>query len=246
MGITPPETAESVQNLLLVPQFWLVIAQTVWMKWNHRRQADASYTDHLVKFYTRGETTHVESYGDAWRPVRPVVVELADLQPGDTVLDMATGGGYQAAEFARCGHHTMGMDFVHDRAQLAREQHGEHRLTWARGDISRLPFKDNAFDVVTISLALHDLPLETQMRGLRELSRVARRRVVIAEPRPPERGQFMRWLYANVGELLDESLHFHEFAMRDFDAHLAESGLRVLETRRCANNWIQVFACEPA
>jgi demethylmenaquinone methyltransferase/2-methoxy-6-polyprenyl-1,4-benzoquinol methylase len=197
-----------------------------------------------MEFYTRSKTRHVEIYGDAYGEVRPLIVSLAELQPGERVLDLATGGGYQAAAFAARGYRTIGMDYVHDRARLAQEQHGTQNLCWGSGDISRLPFGHQSIDVVTITFALHDLPLDVQMAALRELARVARRRVVIAEPRAPQ-NRFWRFVYVNLGETVDESLHFKEFVLRDFDAQLAEAGLTVLHWQRAFHNLVAVYVCEP-
>ena len=41
-----------------------------------------------------------EPIDDKWHRIRPLVVRMADPGPGDTVLDVATGAGYQAAAFA--------------------------------------------------------------------------------------------------------------------------------------------------
>ncbi len=228
----------------LHPRFWLLVGNTIRMKWIHRHRRGRIYTQHLTEFYTRSKTRHVEVYGDAYRDVRPLVIRLADPQPGETILDVATGGGYQAAAFAAAGHFTIGMDYVHDRARLALEQHGAANLSWGSADISRLPFKSKSVDIVTITFALHDLPLDVQMRGLAEFRRVARRRVIIAEPRAPQH-PVGRFVYSHIGELLDESLHFRDYVLRDFDAHLAQAGLKVLHWERTFHGLLAVYVCEP-
>jgi len=229
----------------LYPRFWLLVGSTIRMKWTHRHRKGRDYTDHLVDFYTRSKTKHVEVYGDAYRAVRPLVVKLADPAPGDVVVDVATGGGYQAAAFAAAGHRTLGMDYVQDRARLALEQHGTQNLSWGSADISRLPFKTKSVDILTITFALHDLPLDIQMRGLAEFRRVARKRVIIAEPRAPD-NPVGRFLFGHIGELMDESLHFHDYLRRDFDAHLIESGLKVTHWERTLLAGLAaVYVCEP-
>jgi ubiquinone/menaquinone biosynthesis C-methylase UbiE len=229
----------------LVPQFWWLVLNTVRLKWKHRRMTTESYLDYLDEFYT-GSTTrsHVAVYGDAYKEVRPIVANLADLTPGDTVLDVASGRGYQAAEFARRGHHVTSVELVHDRAKTARDQHPDCGLAAVAGDAAFLPFMDDAFDVVVISLGLHCMPFETWQSVLGEFRRVARKRVVILEPRP-QRGWFMRYLYAAVGQILDESMYFWEFALSDFDAHLASAGLEVVRRRRCFHNLFVAYVCDP-
>lgn len=226
-----------------VPRFWVLVARTIWLKWTYRRN-DQPYTNHLNEFYTRSRTPNVETYGDAYAGIRALVVEMADSVAGDRILDVATGGGYQAAAFARTGYQVVGADYVHDRALLAQEQHGRGNAQWGVADMTRLPFGDNAFDIVTISLALHDLPAEIHQQGLTELRRVARKRVVIVEPRAP--GAWLaRHFYAMVGELVDESLHFREFVLRDFDSALKEAGLEVVSRRRCYHGVLAIYVCQP-
>ncbi len=239
-----PQNEKHSPNPLLHPRFWLLVGTTIRMKLTHRIRGKGNYTDHLVKFYTRSKTKHVEVYGDAYADIRPRVIQLADPQPGDFVLDVATGGGYQAAAFAAAGYNVVGMDYVQDRARLALEQHGGANTTWGATDMSRLPFKANSIDIITITFALHDLPLDIQMKGLAEMRRVARKRVVIAEPRKPE-NRFRAFLYGHLGELLDESLHFSEFLRRDFDGALAESGLNVVHRERIRGDLAMIYVCEP-
>jgi SAM-dependent methyltransferase len=230
---------------LLVPQFWWLVLNTVRLKWQHRHVNPERYTDYLDRFYT-GTTTraHVAVYGDAYKDVRPLVADMAALTPGDTVLDVASGRGYQAAEFARRGHSVTSVELVHDRARTARDGHPGCHLTAVTGDAGYLPFKDGAFDVVVISLGLHCMPSETWLRVLREFSRVARKRVVILEPRAP-RGWLLRHLYAAAGQILDESLYFWDFVLSDFDAHLARAGMELLELQRCFHQLLAVYVCKP-
>ena len=243
MAAPATEIEEKHPIPFLIPRFWLLVAKTAHMKYRHRR-SDKDYTEHLREFYTRSKTRNVESYGDVYKQVRPLVVSLADPAPGEVVLDMATGGGYQAAAFAERGHTTIGMDYVHDRARLALEQHGTSNVSWGSGDISRLPFGDKSIDVATITFALHDLPPDLRQAGLHELCRVARRRVVIAEPCAPDRGLW-RWFYINLLDFMDESLYLRDYITRDFVRHLSAAGLKVVHQQRAFHNLTAVYVCEP-
>lgn len=238
-----PSEAATARIPFLVPRFWLLVLNTIIMKWRHNRRPDARYTDHLQRFYTRSKTAHVETYGDAYAEIRPALVGLSGVEPGDRVLDVATGGGYQAAAFAKAGCHVTGIDVVVDRARLACENHAQPGLSFGTGDASRLPFADDTFNTVSISLALHDMPLDVQMRALREMRRVARQRVIIVEPRGPHH-MLGRWFYIHIGALIDESLHFAEYIRRDFEAHLSEAGLRIASTRRVFHGLLTIYVCE--
>jgi demethylmenaquinone methyltransferase/2-methoxy-6-polyprenyl-1,4-benzoquinol methylase len=163
--------------------------------------------------------------------MRQFVFDKAKPELGDIVLDVATGSGYQAAAFAREGFKVIGVDYVFDRVVQAQSLHPEPAL-WGVGDIQRLPFKDKSFDIVTISLALHDMPPELRLDGMRELRRVARRRVVILEPRAP-RFPILRQFYAAISELIDESLYIWDFSLHDFESLLKQAGFKILSADRC-------------
>ena len=228
---------------LLMPRFWWLVARTSLGKRAHWQSGNDDYRLFLRSFYTRQQTADVEFYGDAYRELRPLVAELADVQAGDSVLDIATGGGHQAAAFAGSGRTVVGIDYVHDRVRLAAENHAGVEVSWSSADATALPFADGAFDIVTVSLALHDMPVEVQRGALSEMRRVARKRVVVLEPRPP-RQWVWKQIYTAIGETIDESTHFRDFAMCDFEANLAAAGLDIQHRRRCYHGALVVYVCQ--
>ena len=192
----PPRT-------MFVPRFWRLLWETLRLKSEYNRETE-TYADFLNRFYTRENNEHVQTFGDKWAETRGPMVEFADMQPGETVLDVATGVGFQAKAFAEAGYTTVGVDLIPDRVKHAEEVHGTDNPTWQVGDATDLPFEDDSFDVVTISLALHDMPEDVELQALSEMRRVARRRVVILEPQT-WRGPIRRLVYIWLGDTFDES-----------------------------------------
>jgi demethylmenaquinone methyltransferase/2-methoxy-6-polyprenyl-1,4-benzoquinol methylase len=103
--------------------------------------------------------------------------------PGDRVLDLAAGTGTSALTFAAAGAEVVACDF-----SLGMLQAGQGRLTkpagsvaFAAGDALRLPFKDGAFDAVTISFGLRNV--HGTRDALAEMRRVTRPggRLVVCE-----------------------------------------------------------------
>jgi demethylmenaquinone methyltransferase/2-methoxy-6-polyprenyl-1,4-benzoquinol methylase len=133
---------------------------------------------------------------------RRAVVRIAGVGPGERVLDLAAGTGTSSLTFAATGADCVACDFSLGmlqvgRARLAgpretggqppREQEGSGgdrppgRLSFVAGDALRLPFRDGAFDAVTISFGLRNVA--DPGAALAEMRRVTRPggRLVVCE-----------------------------------------------------------------
>jgi demethylmenaquinone methyltransferase/2-methoxy-6-polyprenyl-1,4-benzoquinol methylase len=117
-----------------------------------------------------------------WRGV--VARELA-LRAGDRVLDLAAGTGASSMPFHEAGAHVVGCDFSQGMLAVGRRQHPQLQLV--AGDALALPFRDGAFDAVTISFGLRNVA--DIDAALRELARVTRPRgrLVVLETSAPLR-----------------------------------------------------------
>ena len=239
------DVAWSILGLVpfLTLRFWRLLAQTIWIKWQSRGQVHRTYTDHLVQFYARSQNPWWEPIDDKWQQIRPLMVRMANPGPGDTVLDVATGVGYQAEAFAAGGCRAVGIDYVLDRVKVATASHSNPRLSWAVADASRLPVREDAFDIVSISLALHDMPVAVIREALKEFHRVARRCVVMVEPCAPE-NVFLKHLYIWVAMLVDESMLIRDYLFCDLEKLLEEARLNLVTWQRCFYGILAVYVCE--
>jgi demethylmenaquinone methyltransferase / 2-methoxy-6-polyprenyl-1,4-benzoquinol methylase len=133
---------------------------------------------------------------------RRLTVDALELQPGQRVLDLATGTGDVAlAMLRRCPDLSVyGLDpstAMLERAREKQERAGiaaEH-LELGVGEAEQLPFPDGSFDAVAIAFGLRNVP--DRERGLREMARVTRPggRIAIlelGEPRGPVLGRLAR------------------------------------------------------
>ncbi|ARQ69275.1 demethylmenaquinone methyltransferase [Streptomyces marincola] len=99
---------------------------------------------------------------------RAEVVRAVGARPGERVLDLAAGTGTSSRPFAERGAFTVPCDF-----SLGMLAAGKRRVPWlpfVAGDATRLPFRDGAFDAVTISFGLRNV--QDTEGALRELLRV--------------------------------------------------------------------------
>lgn len=114
--------------------------------------------------------------------------DLAVLEPGDRVLDVATGTGDLAVELAGRVAPTgevIGADFSEKMLELAREK--APQLRFEAANAMDLPFGDNEFDAATVGFGARNFSdLE---RGLGEMTRVVKPggRVVVLDFTTPQR-----------------------------------------------------------
>jgi SAM-dependent methyltransferase len=88
-----------------------------------------------------------------------------------------------------------------DDAMIAiarRRTAADPRLTFVLGHGEVLPFDDDAFDVVTCTLALHHFEPDPARRLLREMRRVARVTPIVGDLVRSYLGYAGTWLYANA------------------------------------------------
>ena len=86
------------------------------------------------------------------------VLDLAQPQPTDLALDVATGTGNTALALAPFVRHVVGVDLTREMLDQARRVTAERGITnadWVLGDACRLPFGAESFDLYTVRAAPH-------------------------------------------------------------------------------------------
>jgi ubiquinone/menaquinone biosynthesis C-methylase UbiE len=115
------------------------------------------------------------------------IVELAEAQADDRVLDIACGPGLVACAFAHVVQQATGIDLTPamlEQAGRLQEQQALHNVTWTLGDVTSLPYRDRQFSIVTSRFAFHHLP--EPRAALKEMLRVCQPggRIVVADSAP--------------------------------------------------------------
>ena len=154
----------------------------------------------------------------------PVLLRLADPQPHERALDVATGTGNTAFAVAEHVQHATGLDVspaMLAQAQARAEREGVTNLTFLEGAAERLPFPDASFDLVTSRHAPHHF--RDLGAFLREAHRVLKPggRLVVADqitPVPEVRAWVEFWQQTR------DPSHFSQRTPEEWRALSAEAG----------------------
>lgn len=127
----------------------------------------AGFYDAVVKLMTLGQDGKL----------RRKTVELANLKPGQAVLDVGCGTGDLTLAASRqlgANANVYGIDAAKEMIGVASQKAARAKLPvhFQVEAIEQLSFSDNTFDVVLSSLMMHHLPGDLKTRGLREVYRV--------------------------------------------------------------------------
>jgi ubiquinone/menaquinone biosynthesis C-methylase UbiE len=177
--------------------------------------------------YDLGEWLHnTFSFQGVFQKLRQRTINLAQLQPGEQVLDVGCGTGTLAIEAAhRVGlaGHVTGIDPGEQQIARARVKATQSHvdIDFLVGVIEQLPFPDQTFDVVFSTLMMHHLPAPLKRQGLAQIARVLKPggRLILAD-------------FTHKQERAGRSRRFHAGGsrMQDLEALLKEAGFDKLET----------------
>lgn len=99
--------------------------------------------------------TRVLSYGQDAR-WKATLVRMAEVRAGQRALDLACGTGDIAFAVAAHGAQAVGLDITHRMLELAQAKSTAARFI--TGDMTSLPFRSAAFDLVTTGYGLRNVP----------------------------------------------------------------------------------------
>ena len=154
---------------------------------------------------------------------------LAELKPGEVVLDLGSGGGIDVLLSARrVGPEgkAYGLDMTEEMLDLARENQrksGIQNAEFLKGDIENIPLPDNSVDVIlsncVINLAADkDRVLREAYRVLKPGGRLAVSDVVVRGGVPPEIRRSVELWIGCVAGALEESEYREKLAAAGFES----------------------------
>ena len=152
---------------------------------------------------------------------------LAELKPGETVLDLGSGGGIDVLLSARRVGPTgkaYGLDMTDDMLALARENQrkaGATNVEFLKGHIEAIPLPDNSVDVIISNCVINlsgdkDKVMAEAFRVLKPGGRLAVSDIVSRKPVPAEVRKSMELWIGCVAGALEQSDYVGRLARAGF------------------------------
>jgi arsenite methyltransferase len=163
--------------------------------------------------YSEGETAAVPAEAVAASLGCGNPTALAELKPGETVLDLGSGGGVDVLLSARRVGPTgkaYGLDMTDEMLALARENQrkaGVENVEFLKGEIENIPLPDNSVDVIISNCVINlsadkDRVMAEAFRVLRPGGRFAVSDIVVRGEVPAEiRRSVEMWMGCVAGAL---------------------------------------------
>jgi ubiquinone/menaquinone biosynthesis C-methylase UbiE len=178
------------------------------------------------------------------------VLELADPQPADLALDVATGTGNTALALAPFVRRVVGVDLTREMLDQARRLTKERSLAnaeWVIGDACRLPFADECFDLYTVRAAPHHF--HDFAAFLREALRVLKpgKLAAFVDCAPPAEAREVM----HEVEVRRDPSHVRSLTVAEWTERLERAGFVVEDAQSREldwdfDDWMKNMAVEPA
>jgi ubiquinone/menaquinone biosynthesis C-methylase UbiE len=129
------------------------------------------------------------------RTLRETTVHLAQVKPGDCVLEVGCGTGTLTLEAKRQtgpSGKVFGIDIIPGMIEASQRKAAQanEEVTFQLGSIDDIPFPDNQFDVVMCSFMIFHMSEAVRRKGIAEIQRVLKPqgRLLVLDLALPEQG----------------------------------------------------------
>jgi SAM-dependent methyltransferase len=134
-----------------------------------------AHTDTVVDQFTRQASAFAAAPQIQDAEALDLLLKATGAGASDTSLDVACGPGIVACHFASVVRRATGIDITASMLDKARERQAQLQLKnveWHQGDVTKLPYENGAFTIVTSRYAFHHF--EEPGGVLAEMIRVCR------------------------------------------------------------------------
>jgi ubiquinone/menaquinone biosynthesis C-methylase UbiE len=152
------------------------------------------------------------------------IVKRSGVTKNHRVLDVATGAGFLAIEFAKTAQTVIGSDLTRNMLMKAIEKQeisGLDNTGFLLSDVESLPFPDKSFDIISCRFAFHHFP--DPRKALTEMKRVCKKRMVIVDGVSSEERD--KSLFHNHIEKLRDPSHVRIYALSEMKNMVEDTGV---------------------
>lgn len=156
------------------------------------------------------------------------VVKRSGVRKDQRVLDIATGAGFLALEFAKKADIVIGCDLTRNMLLKACEKEktsGLKNSGFLLSDVEALPFPDESFDIVSCRFAFHHFP--DPHKALLEMKRVCRDRLVFVDGVSSE--DIDKSIFHNRIEKMRDPSHVRIYALSEIEKMFNEAGANITD-----------------
>ncbi|MFB4165729.1 class I SAM-dependent methyltransferase [Alteribacillus sp. JSM 102045] len=167
------------------------------------------------------------------------LIEIAQLNGTEQVLDVATGGGHVANAMAPFTREVTAFDLTSEilaAAKAFHQKNGRSNVKYIQGDAEKIPFSDKVFDVVTCRIAPHHFPNLNAF--ISETSRVLKEggQFLLIDNTAPE-AQELDEFYNEVEKRRDYS-HYRAWKKSEWIKFIETAGFEIEEWHRFPKTFI--------
>jgi ubiquinone/menaquinone biosynthesis C-methylase UbiE len=136
-------------------------------------QNDSQY---VPAFGLHGLTPFYDSFAKLVNPLRRRLLQQANIQPDQRVLDVGCGTGLLTRMIKKSipNAQVTGLDGDEEVLRIARDKSHDMDIQWDHALAFNMPYPDNSFDVVLSSFVTHHLTSVEKVRTFQEVQRVLR------------------------------------------------------------------------
>lgn len=174
----------------------------------------------LAKWYDR-------LFGSFNQGLRSLGMRMFPPIEGMAVLDVGCGTGIHLEMYQKAGCDVFGIDMSPGMLHVACSRLGD-RAVICVGDASNMPYQDNKFDLIMMTLVLHEMPSDIRPAVIDELKRTlkANGRILLIDYHPGKLRSLKGWLFKVIITLVEMAAGGeHTKNYRDF---IANKGLTQL------------------
>jgi 2-polyprenyl-3-methyl-5-hydroxy-6-metoxy-1,4-benzoquinol methylase len=153
---------------------------------------------------------------------RPIQSESESLR----IIDIACGMGYGSKILAQTLQAQVeGVDIAAEALEYARENHSAKGVEFSQGEITKIPFDDESFDVAVCYETIEHVHYEEALVALKELHRVLRPggKLFISTP-----NRYFTFALQLLG--MKNPFHFYEFRPQELSRVLKTCGFEVQQS----------------